>query len=190
MKKGIPSELLAAAACGDLKSQREIALRYFNGKGVGKNLTEAENWLRRAAEANDSWSQCCLGIQAKKRKNLAEAEKWWRRGAEAGNRDCQYYLGFNCIDIIGSSESLRWTRMAANNGQSEAQKFLGFITFWGCGVDRDRVTGLKWMILGAEGSTRAVWAPKLQATVMKWFMSHQEVQQAYRSVKEWKQTPK
>src|SRR5216684_248231 len=97
----IPSELLTAAESGDLKAQRELGVRFCEGRGVRKDLREAEKWWTKAAETNDAWAQCCLGRLAYKQKNLAEAERWWRKAAESGEPTAQYGLAFFCGDIIG-----------------------------------------------------------------------------------------
>src|ERR1700730_8305713 len=150
MRTGIPSELLAAAEAGDLKAQRELASRFRDGRGVRKSLAEAEKWLRKAAETNDAWSQYCLGHLALKRKNMVDAESWWRKAAVSGEPTSQYALAFSCGDLLSVDEKHKWLRKSANSGYAEAQKFLGFLTFWGCAIDRDRVVGMKWMILGVE----------------------------------------
>jgi TPR repeat protein len=43
-------ELRAKAEAGDANSQYQLALRYYKGEGVTKELTEAARWYRKAAE--------------------------------------------------------------------------------------------------------------------------------------------
>jgi uncharacterized protein len=187
MKDRTITELMELAESGDLNAQRELGVRFRDGRGVSKSLAEAEKWFRKAAETNDAWSQYCLGHLAHKGKDVVEAESWWRKAAVSGEPTAQYALAFSCGDLLSVDEKQKWLRKSANSGYPEAQKFLGFLTFWGCAIDRDRVAGMKWMILGAEGTIKSVWASKLQIKMMKLFMTRDEVFRAELSVRQWKE---
>jgi TPR repeat protein len=187
MKDGIPSEFLTAAQRGDPSAQYAVGWYYENAKGVRKSFSEAEKWWTRAAEAGNLSAQYGLGNIAYSQRNLVQAEQWWRKAAEKGDRRAQHCLGFFCSEIIGADEALKWTKKAANNGDAEAQKFLGFLTFWGGAVDRDRVAGMKWLIVGTERSASPV--SRLYYKFTRWWMqrlmSRDEVVQAKRLAQQW-----
>lgn len=54
-------EHIDAAYNGDAKAQYEIALCYWYGKGVKKDLTQASEWLSKSIEQNYSKAQNFYG---------------------------------------------------------------------------------------------------------------------------------
>ena len=55
-------ELRAKAEKGDTESQFSLARRYADGVGIPKNVPEAVNWYRKAAERGHELAQISLGI--------------------------------------------------------------------------------------------------------------------------------
>jgi TPR repeat protein len=154
------------------------------------DLTQDIRKLTGEAEAGDPMAQCLLGDHYYRGKlvpkNLVEAEKWWRKAAEKDIVAAQYYLGFYCYENIGVDEALKWLTKAANNGGYDAQMFLGVIHFWGGPVPRDRVTSLKWLMLGSECKRNSKWQPKALCWIAKALTRRAKVEQARRLAEEWK----
>jgi TPR repeat protein len=149
--------------------------------------------LLKAAEDGDLPSQYAVGWCYANGKgvsrNPVESEKWWRKAAEADVPGAQRCLGFFWSEILGLDERLRWTREAANSGEPEAQKYLGFITFWGGPVDRDRVSGMKWLLLGTEQNRNPIlmlWYKNLIG-LMQLLMTRDEIYRANMLVQQSKQ---
>ena len=63
-----------------------MGFRYYNGEGVEKNMTEAVEWWRKAAEQGHAKAQFILGDCYYKGEGVAkdktEAVGWWRKAAK------------------------------------------------------------------------------------------------------------
>jgi uncharacterized protein len=57
-----------------------------------QDLKEAEDWLRKAAEAGSTPGQVLLGLALLQREDLEEAEAWLRKATEAGYHDAEATL--------------------------------------------------------------------------------------------------
>jgi TPR repeat protein len=53
-------ELTAAAEKGDTQAELNLAMFYFNGKGVDRDLAEARRWLTAAAESGNAQAEFLL----------------------------------------------------------------------------------------------------------------------------------
>jgi len=66
---------------GDVSAQAELGSNYYLGQGVTQNFSEAEHWLRLAAEQGDSGAQFKLGSLYSRGQGLPEdyvkAYKWY-----------------------------------------------------------------------------------------------------------------
>lgn len=152
MKTTAPTELLEAARKGETTAQREIGLRFLHGTGVIKNVVEAEKWLQLASEANDAWSQYCLGSILYSQERLSEAEQWWQRAASAGNPQAMCGLGNIAHKRKNITDAEKWWLKAAEQGEPRAQRSLGFF----CSDSLGPVESLKWTMIAANnGNTEA-----------------------------------
>lgn len=86
-----------------------LALAYYNGYGVQKNLKHAERWAKRAAALGDASSMYLLsqiyydggdGIA----ENKVEAWKWANIGAERNDLLCTTMLGTMCSEGFGMDD--------------------------------------------------------------------------------------
>ena len=70
------------------QAQFNLGLMYAKGQGVKKDLKEAVNWYKKAAERNLAKAQFYLGWMYENglgvKKDLTEAIKWYRKAAEQG----------------------------------------------------------------------------------------------------------
>jgi hypothetical protein len=55
-------ELLAKAEGGDAIAQSKLGSRYYKGKGVKQDYTQALKWYQKAAEQGDVYGQVNLGF--------------------------------------------------------------------------------------------------------------------------------
>ena len=151
-------DLLRKATAGDVLSQRTLGVVYLEGLGTQKDYTQAEVWLRKAAEQGDIQSEDLLGKlyydgQTLPR-NLAQAAAWWRKAAEQGNADGQYNLALLYRGGEGVqqdyAQAAAWLRKAADQGHAEAQNNLGVCYQNGRGVPQDYTQAAAWYLKAAE----------------------------------------
>ena len=93
-----------AAEQGNVVGMYNFALRYANGRGVGKDETEAVKWFRKAAEQGDFDAQVRLSKMYENGQGIPEdrvkASQWYRiakcvQHAQNGNANAQYHLGWH-----------------------------------------------------------------------------------------------
>lgn len=81
--------LKASAEQGDMVAQRKLGIRYYEGKGIPKNYSEAAKWFRLSAEQGDASGQILLGGMYYYGKgviqNKVHAYMWWNISASLGN---------------------------------------------------------------------------------------------------------
>jgi hypothetical protein len=85
--------IIDAAEAGDTIAQCVLAGHYYAGKGVRRNIIEAEKWWRKAAEKGNAAAQYCLGFHCYKNMSVNEALSWIEQSANNGNHDAQMFLG-------------------------------------------------------------------------------------------------
>lgn len=142
----------------DAETAYEEGLRFYFGKEVRQNFTEAAKWFRKAAEQGHAKAQFNLGLMYGKGegvgRNDAETVKWFQRAAEQGHPEAQVGLAAFYIDGKGVeknyTEAAKWYRMAADQGNAEAQDHLGWLYEHGQGVSKDYAEALKWYRKAAE----------------------------------------
>ena len=150
--------LRQAAATGDVRAQHEVALRYTNGSGVKRDLSEAAIWYERAAAREFAPAQYRLGSLYEKglgvKRDLTTAMSWYSRAAEQGNARAMHNLAV--ISAMGASgkpdmgKALTWFTKAANFGVKDSQFNLGILHGQGMGVKQDLAESYKWFALAAK----------------------------------------
>jgi localization factor PodJL len=156
------TSLRQAAAKGDPRAQHEIGLRYTNGIGIKRNLSEAAVWYERAASKEFAPAQYRLGSLYEKglgvKRDLVSATNWYLRAAEQGNARAMHNLAV--INAMGSNgkpdmdEALKWFTKAANYGVKDSQFNLGILYGQGMGVKQDLSESYKWFALAAKTGDR------------------------------------
>ncbi len=148
----------AAALCakearaGTVSAQRNLAVMYDRGVGVGRDPALAAQWMRTAAESGSRDAAYQLGAMYETGRGVAQdgaqAVAWYRKAALLGDREAQvkvgkaYEAGKGVQADVG--EALTWYRKAAGQGDAWAQNYIGFLYGNGKGVPRDDVEALKW----------------------------------------------
>ena len=124
------SELREDAERGDVKAQNILADAYYHGTGVVKNVPEAVNWWRRAADLGSGEAFSMLGTMSYLGtgvpQNSGEAVRLWKKGAELYDLNAQVQLGF--AYMMGDSVprnfimAYMWFNIAVINGDKDAVK--------------------------------------------------------------------
>jgi TPR repeat protein len=131
-----------AAEKGCRSGQARWGLALIEGRGVERNPTEGESWLRRAALAGDSEAALRIGnlyarSGAPLPPNYAEAAIWYRRAAEAGSRTAARSLGL--LHLTGAAgardpdQAAQWLRVSAEAGDQRARTDLANLSLRGVG---------------------------------------------------------
>jgi TPR repeat protein len=115
--------LHALAEQGDVAAQSHLGVRYANGLGVPRDLTEAAKWFMKAAEQGDAVAQSRLG-------------NMYASGAGDLPKD--------------HKEAAKWFMRAAKQDQADAQSKLGVMYARGRGVPQDFVQAHKWFIIAGH----------------------------------------
>lgn len=159
-----PLALRQAAAAGDAKAQYSIALRYAQGKGTARDMSEARRWLERAASAGFAPAQYRLGILYERGqgvdKDLGRARSWYAAAAEKGNVKAMHNLAIGASgradDLADYAEAARWHEAAAAYGFTDSQFNLGILYEHGLGRPKDLAEAYKWFALAAlSGDTES-----------------------------------
>lgn len=159
-----PLALRQAAAAGDAKAQHLIGLRYAEGEGTPRDLSEAARWLERAASAGLAPAQYRLGAMYERGlgvdKDLARAKSWYSAAAEKGNVKAMHNLAVAASGREGSKADYalasRWYQEAAAYGLADSQFNLGILAEHGLGQAKDLSEAYKWFALAAaQGDSEA-----------------------------------
>lgn len=81
-----------AALQDDALGEWCVGLRYYNGFGVSRNVTEAEKWLRKAANQGNPFAAYIIGL-IKEERDPKSAPAWFQQAAEQGLPQAQQKLG-------------------------------------------------------------------------------------------------
>ena len=147
-----------AADAGNSAAQKNLAICYFNGYGVEKDVEKAIYWWQKAADAGNSTAQNSLayryfagdGVE----KDVEKAVYWCQKAADAGYSAAQYRLAFCFLKGEGVEKDVEkavyWWQKAADAGDSDAQNSLAFRYFKGDGVEKDVEKAVYWWQKAAD----------------------------------------
>ena len=129
-----------------------LAVCYYHGEGVLKNLPEAARLFRIAAEMGHTYAQYMLGQCLQRGEgmpyNPVEAFTWLKRAADAGNASAQCNVGYALDTGLGVPEDkaagVAYFRRAADQGIAQAMFNLGMCYRDGDGVPRDMPHAVAW----------------------------------------------
>jgi TPR repeat protein len=79
--------LAAAARLGDSSSQLNIANFYSEGKGVPKNVREANKWYKRAFRNGERAAAFNLALDLEKQGQFNAAKRWLKKGVALNDGD-------------------------------------------------------------------------------------------------------
>jgi hypothetical protein len=125
---GEDPRLREAASQDNAHAQMLLGSNYALGKGVEKDLSEAEAWLRRAADQGDQLAHFQLATVYYEQRRFADAVSVLRPAADRGLPQAQvmlatlYRIGRGvAVDL---EESVRWRGWPPAGGNAEAQNNL------------------------------------------------------------------
>jgi TPR repeat protein len=174
---------------GNATAQMVLGDAYRLGEGVSKDLTEAVNWYRRAAEQGNEWSQYMLGQAYSHgygvQKDDSTASEWYFKAAKQGNAKAQFYIGVAYSSGIGvpkdEGESEKWYRRSAEQGEAMAQVALGLSYYVGTKyIPKKLAYAYMWMSLAAAQGTQV----KARDDLLK-KMNDEEIAEGQRLFQEW-----
>ena len=129
-------EFLPLANGGNAHAQFALGVMYYEGEGVPKDYSQAENWYRKAAEQGFAPAQNNLGLMYDNGSypqvpiDHSEAEIWYRKAAEQGFAEAQFHLGrlYYKGNVVPEdySKAEAWYRKAAAQGHLQALNELGW----------------------------------------------------------------
>ena len=159
----LPPGLLERAEQGDAVAQNELGSRYYAGRGVGRDDSEAARWIRLAAAQGYAPAQYNLGLLH------------FRNRGVAGN----------------DAEAARWYRAAAEQGYAPAQAGLGYLHIYGAGVEEDQVLAYMWIELAWRGAdndfTKRLYAGQREELAAQ--MTGDDVIESRRLADAWRPAP-
>ena len=105
------------------------------GLALPKDVKQAADWYRKAADQGDAAAQYTLGRMYEKGEDLprddAQAAALYMKAAEQGHAEAQYALGWMYRNGRGVTEdneqAVKWFLKAAVQGFPRAQMFLGWL---------------------------------------------------------------
>ena len=129
---GIDAALLALANSGDAAAQVLVGESYAAGKGVERDLKQAAEWYRRAAEKGDVAGELHLAALYRDggkgfARDMVQAAAWYQRAAEQGDPGAQGTLGL--LYSIGQGvahndvEAYYWLDLAAAVKGTNQEKY-------------------------------------------------------------------
>ncbi len=117
-------EFLPLAEKGMAAAQYKLGLLYENGRGVPKDLDQAEKWYALAADQGYSSAQYNLGFVHYSQNDIDGTTEWWGRAAEAGDEQAMFSLGFIFAEGDRAPrdpvQAHMWYDLAAAHGSAEA----------------------------------------------------------------------
>ncbi len=148
-----------AAEKGVRSGQARWGLALMEGRGVARDPTTGESWLRRAGNAGDGEAAALVGdLYAKGGElppNYAEAAIWYERAAEAGHSAAARALGLLYLTGGGVArdpdDAARWFRRSAELGNRASQADLANLVLSGSGERQDKVRTREWFEQAAAG---------------------------------------
>jgi hypothetical protein len=155
-------EFKKSAELGYAKSQFKLARALEKGKGVDKNLTEAQKWYEKAANQGLDKAKAELAkFLLKHGDDDKSAVELLEVAASGGHAKSQVKLGklydSGKADGWGKPKiAFKWFKLAADQGDKEGQYRVCNAYYSGHGVNRNRSEAKKWCIRSAgQGYSRA-----------------------------------
>ncbi len=147
-------EIIAQANAGNAEAQVLLG-DYYASSDEEKEITEACDWYRRAADNGSRVGLYKLGkcyyVGAGVKKDIPWALTCWRLAGELGNSNALYMIGSSFVRGIHKdyASALYWWRRAAGLQNPFGQCMLGLCYNNGYGVPVDPDAAEKWFRLSA-----------------------------------------
>lgn len=128
---------------------------YQSGHGVERNVSQAEIWLRKAAEADHVRSMTKLGMllshSERTEEQVRESVDWYRRAAELGDSSGMTFLGFAYREGRGvpvdEPKAIEWFIKAYHTGSKHASELAGRLLSYRA---ENHLEAVKWLRIAVE----------------------------------------
>lgn len=179
-----------AAEKGNADAQFNLGLMYLKGQGVAQDNVQALKWFRQSAEQGNPKAQVNLGRMYARAKavapNFVTAAYWYRKAADQGYADGQYDLGVFYLSGVGVERSYQkaWRLFldAAEQSNDSACYQLGLMYLKGLGVAKNKVEGLKFLILARDYGEAVLYLKYAEKEA-----TQQQIEDAKNAAAEWRQ---
>ena len=144
-------QCIAGAKKGKADAQIELALRYFDGKGVKKDSEKALDYaLKSAMQGNGKalYFLACIEV------NFFKSElgySYVKLAAEKGYVLAQFQMGSIKFTQGDYAQSYQWHLKAANQGYLQSCYECGLYLLMGDGVEQNLEEAVRWFRVAAEG---------------------------------------
>jgi len=144
-------ELKRQAEAGDADAMQKLAMAYFQGDGVEKNVGQGLTWQIKAAEHGnaEAQSQCAELCRNVDEPDFKASFDWEKKAAEQGYPLSQYNLGHHYDKGMGTpqnkEQAYRWFKKAAENGFTDSKSSLAVAYLTGQGTSQDLNQGIYWL---------------------------------------------
>jgi localization factor PodJL len=153
----LPAGLTKAAGLGSPAASYEVASRYFDGRGVTRDLKASVRWFERAATQGFAPAQYRLGSMYEKglgvQADPVSARNWYRQAADRGNAKAMHNLGVLIAEGSNGKpdyeQAAVWFRRAAELGVRDSQYNLAILTARGLGVAANLQQSYTWFAIAA-----------------------------------------
>ncbi len=129
---------LSLASRNNPSAMINLANMSEQGQGVPRDLGQAAEWLRKAAELGDTRGQLQLGLAYEKGLGVERspeiASEWFLKAAEQGDSTAQFNLGVMLATNYGKGiknaspeqrqAAIKWLEKAAEDDHPDAETFL------------------------------------------------------------------
>ena len=177
---------------GNMKAAGPLYRFYKYGRGVAKNVEEAELCLMAGVNSGDAESMFMYGTSEKKENGeLSEPKiEWLIKAANAGSSTAMFNLGVNYANGQGVEknqvEAFNWYLKAAENGIAPAMEQVSRLYSLGQGIGKNNEKAAQWCLTAAQnGSVRFMYllgvryangdgVPKNEKEAFKWQLKASE----------------
>jgi len=132
---------LSLASRKNASAMINLANMAEQGQGTPRDLKKAAEWLRKAANLNDTRGQLQLGLAYEKglgvKRSPQIAAEWFQKAAKQGDSTAQFNLGVMLATNYGQGvrssslkqrkEAIKWLEAAAMAEHPDAKGFLGML---------------------------------------------------------------
>jgi len=149
----------------DARAQNQLALLYYEGKGVPEDYGRAAEWMRKAAEGGDATSQYMLAWFSYKGigvpQDYTNTIEWAQKAMEKGDTNATTLLAR--LNRLGRgvpqnyAKALELLYMADRAGSISAPADIAYMYKNGQGLPKDYLQAIDWYSKAAEKGNASGW---------------------------------
>lgn len=143
-------DCVSGAEKGEADAQIELALRYYEGKGVEKDKEKAMELAKKSADQENGKALYFLAYMENGSKNTAQALGHLKMSADKGYVLAQREMGIIMYSIGNYEQAYQWHLKAAKQGNIMSSYECGAFLLAGQGVKQDLKEAVSWLRKAAE----------------------------------------